>query len=429
MKRITQWVIAAILVICGTTMTFTSCSSNDNPVVDPVTPIVQHEPWTQELIDALNQDPEAKRLLVKAIDIAKSINPDHATNPAQTLDEYYDYLDWSAKCLPWSVIPQPVGRTLYDKIDQSVDYFYFILDIPLDELKGRDLYYPTLQYIEPFASWFPKYHDGWAKFLESEESWKPEYRDVVLTDPMFGLQNGWYESDTNWHSFNDFFARKLSSPDARPIASPEDESVIVSGADAQPQGVWPIDDDGNLIQHEGVLIKSRQFNAVDDLLGPESAYRGKFDGGTLTHTFLDVNDYHHYHFPVSGTIREIRKIQAIDAAGGITIWDAEAQRYRLECDIPGWQMIETRGLVIIETEDYGLVAMLPIGMSQISSVNFDETLKVGDKVKKGDHLGWFLFGGSDIVYLFQKGITFNLATTSHLLQGEKLGTLQQAGGE
>jgi hypothetical protein len=188
---------------------------------------------------------------------------------------------------------------------------------------------------------------------------------------MFGLQNGWYESDTNWHSFNDFFARKLSSPDARPIASPEDESVIVSGADAKPQGVWPIDDDGNLIQHEGVLIKSRQFNAVDDLLGPESAYRGKFDGGTLTHTFLDVNDYHHYHFPVSGTIREIRKIQAIDAAGGITIWDAEAQRYRLECDIPGWQMIETRGLVIIETEDYGLVAMLPIGMSQISSVNAD----------------------------------------------------------
>ena len=209
MKRITQWVIAAILVICGTTMTFTSCSSNDNPVVDPVTPIVQHEPWTQELIDALNQDPEAKRLLVKAIDIAKSINPDHATNPAQTLDEYYDYLDWSAKCLPWSVIPQPVGRTLYDKIDQSVDYFYFILDMPLDELKGRDLYYPTLQYIEPFASWFPKYHDGWAKFLESEESWKPEYRDVVLTDPMFGLQNGWYESDTNWHCFNDFFIRRF----------------------------------------------------------------------------------------------------------------------------------------------------------------------------------------------------------------------------
>lgn len=418
------WMIAAILLICGASV-FTACSNSDNPAVGPVKPVVQHEAWTQELIDSLNKNPEAKALLVKTIGIAKTINPSHDTNPAQTLDEFFDYLDWSAKCLPWSIIPQPVGRSLYDKIDQSIDYLYFMLDIPLDELKDRDLYYPTLQYIEPFASWLRKYNDGWALFLDSEESWKPEYSQVVLTDPMFGLQNGWYEDASNWHSFNQFFSRKLSSPDVRPIASPEDDSIVVSGADAQPQGVWPIDDEGNLVQHEGVLIKSRQFNAVDDLLGPESAYRGKFAGGTLTHTFLDVNDYHHYHFPVSGTIREIRKIQAIDAAGGITIWDAEAQRYRLECDIPGWQMIETRGLIVIETADYGLVAMLPIGMSQICSINFDSTLKVGDKVKKGDHLGWFLFGGSDIVYLFQKGITFNLATTDHLLQGEKLGTLQK----
>ena len=407
----------AVVMIVG----FMGCSANS----DHPTPVKQHAAWTQELIDALDKDPEAKALLVKAIDIAKSENPDHNTNPAQTLDEYYDYLDWSAKCMPWSIIPQPVGRTLYDKIDQSVDYFYFILDMPLDELKDRDLYYPTLQYIEPFKSWFPKYHDGWATFLESEESWNDEYLAVVQNDEMFGLQKGWYEDASNWHSFNDFFSRKLSSPDARPIASPEDESIVASGADSQPQGVGNIDNDGNLVQHEGVVIKSRQFNAVDDLLGPESAYRGQFNGGTLTHTFLDVNDYHRYHFPVSGTIREISKIRAIDAAGGITIWDKEAKRYRLECDIPGWQMIETRGLIIIETEGYGLVAMLPIGMSQISSVNFDESLKVGDKVKKGDLLGWFLFGGSDIVYLFQKSVKFELETTNHILQGEKLGKLSK----
>ena len=408
--------ILAILVGVGIYYAF-YCNQTSEPL---------HEPWTQELIDSLDNNPTAKQLLVKAIDIAKTINPDHETNPAQTLDEYYAYLDWSAKCLPWSVIPQPVGRTLYDKIDQSVDYFYFILDIPLDELRDSDgLYYPTLQYIEPFRTWFPKYHDGWAKFLDSEESWKPEYRDVVLTDPMFGLQNGWYEDAENWHSFNNFFIRRLASSEARPIAAPDDESVVVSAGDAQPQGVWDIDDEGNLVQKEGVLIKSRQFNAVDDLLGPDSEFRGQFNGGTLTHTFLDVNDYHRYHFPVSGTIREIRKIQAIDAAGGITIWDADAQRYRLECDIPGWQSIETRGLVVVETDGYGLVAVLPIGMSQISSANFLDTLKPGDSVKKGDEMGWFLFGGSDIVYLFQKDVTFTLATTEHLLMGEQLGTLSK----
>jgi phosphatidylserine decarboxylase len=158
-------------------------------------------------------------------------------------------------------------------------------------------------------------------------------------------------------------------------------------------------------------------------LGPDSQFRGQFNGGTLTHAFLDVNDYHRYHYPVSGTIRELHKIKAIDAAGGITIWDAEAKRYRLECDIPGWQMIETRGLVVIETEEYGLVAVLPIGMSQISSVNFDENVKVGDKVKKGQEMGWFLFGGSDIVYLFQNKVSFTLEITDHQLQGEKLGKL------
>ena len=86
-------------------------------------------------------------------------------------------------------------------------------------------------------------------------------------------------------------------------------------------------------------------------------------------------------------------------------------------------MIETRGLVVIETEEYGLVAVLPIGMSQISSVNFVENVKVGDKVTKGQEMGWFLFGGSDIVYLFQKKVSFTLETTDHQLQGEKLGKL------
>ena len=413
MKKTKLFLVAALALLM--TAGFTSCKSQP-----------KHEPWTQELIDALEQDTVAKALLVKSIEIAKGINPDPETNPAQTLEQYYDYLDWSTKCLPWSVVPQPEGRSLYDKIDQSVDYFYFLLDIPLDELRDReDLYYPSIQYIEPFASWYPKYHDAWGAFLSTEESWKPEYKDVVLSDPMFGLQNGWYEDPSNWHSFNDFFIRKLASPEVRPIAGVGDASIVASAADAQPQGVWDIDDEGNIVQHEGVLIKSRQFNAVDDLLGPESTSRGLFNGGTLTHTFLDVNDYHNYHFPVSGTITELRKIQAIDAAGGITVWDDEAQRYRLECDIPGWQSIETRGLVVIDTEEFGLVAVLPIGMSQISSVNFVPELAVGQHVEKGDLLGWFLFGGSDMVYLFQKDVHFELASTDHLLMGEHLGTLSK----
>lgn len=67
-------------------------------------------------------------------------------------------------------------------------------------------------------------------------------------------------------------------------------------------------------------------------------------------------------------------------------------------------MIETRDCVVVDTEEYGLVAILPIGMSQICSCNFEDSVKVGARVNKGDPMGYFLFGGSDIVMIFQKDV-------------------------
>ena len=197
-------------------------------------------------------------------------------------------------------------------------------------------------------------------------------------------------------------------------------------ADAKPQGIWPIDENGDLIQAEGVQIKSANFTSVSQLIGPDSAYADAFRGGTLTHTFLDVNDYHRYHFPVSGTVVEMRKIKDTNGIGGIIEWDPETQRYILEDAIPGWQMIETRDCVIIDTEEYGLVAVLPIGMSQICSCNWEENVTVGSKVEKGDPMGYFLFGGSDIVMVFQAGVHVELLCPpdeagtgySHILMGE-----------
>ena len=149
----------------------------------------------------------------------------------------------------------------------------------------------------------------------------------------------------------------------------------------------------------------------------------------MTHTFLDVYDYHRYHFPVSGVIREVRMIPQDDAVGGAVVWDAEIEKYVLHADTPGWQMIETRACVIVETEAHGLVALLPIGMSQVSSVNLEDTVRVGETVKKGDMLGWFLFGGSDYVMLFQKEAGFELTAPienqeggfEHIFMGEEYG--------
>jgi len=382
---------------------------------------------TLALMEYLEADPELMALMEESIAAAAEINPDPDTNPVRSVEDLYDFMDWAVTCLPANVLSEASYPTLYDHIDQSIDYFWFLMDQPLPELEGKGYYYPSLQYHEPIASWCKTYADEWGAFLSTEESWNDIYYQRVKTDPSMNMQYGWYANTNVWKTFNEWFSRYLIDPSVRPVA----ESAVVSPADSKPQGVWSVDESGNLVQKEGVVIKSANFTSIAQLIGPDSAYGDAFNGGTLTHTFLDVNDYHRYHFPVSGTIVELRKIPAANAAGGITEWDPDLKRYILIDAIPGWQMIETRDCVIIDTGEYGLVAVLPIGMSQICSCNWEEGLKVGSKVEKGDPMGYFLFGGSDIVMVFQDCVDVDFLCTAegdgyaHVLMGEPYANLNK----
>ena len=317
------------------------------------------------MMQYLESDPELMAMMEKSIAMAAKINPDPATNPVQSVEELYDFIDWAVTCMPWNVLTDASYPSLYGHIDQGVCYFWFLVDQPLPELEGKGYYYPSLQYHEPIATWCKEYSDEWGAFLSTEESWNDLYYQRIKNDPTMNMQYGWYADTNVWNSFNEWFSRHLIDPSVRPVA----DSTVVAPADSRPQGIWPIDENGDLVQKEGVTIKSANFTSVSQLLGPDSAYPDAFNGGTLTHTFLDVNDYHRYHFPVSGKIVELRKIPAVNGARGITEWDPEQGRYILIDAIPGWQMIETRDCVIIDTDEYGLVAVLPIGMSQICSCN------------------------------------------------------------
>lgn len=372
---------------------------------------------TKSFIEMVEGDAELKAMVEESIEKAKITNPDKTTNPGQSLEEYYDFIEWSSKCMPWEVIGQPEGRTLYNRIDQGICYAYFVFDQTLPQLEGKGYYYPTLQYHEPIRSWLIQYAKNWGLFLSTPESWNDDYLAAVQACPNFNMDKGWYESPDNWHSFNDFFHRYLSSPDVRPIDFPDDNSIMTLPADSKPQGLWAIDDSSKVIQHEGVVIKSARVVSVAELVGEDSEFNDAFAGGKLIHTFLNVDDYHRYHFPISGTVKDVKVIPGDDAAGGITVWDPVSGNYILESDVPGWQMFETRGRIILDTKEFGLIGIFPIGMSQVSSVNFESSVTPGAEVKKGDLMGWFDLGGSDIVILFQKGVNVDL-----LVQANEDGT-------
>ena len=410
--------LVLVLVLSG------SCSN---------TGTARHEPATVELMALADNNPEFKALLIESIELAKKENPDRQTNPAQTLNEFYAFIDWASFCMPWNILNHQSYPLLYEKIDQSLDYFYFAIDRPLPELEGKGLYRNSLQYYEPFRSWMIKFIKSWGAYLSTPASWNNDYYEQALADGRFGLDKGWYEDPSKWTTFNQFFARHLKSPDQRPISQPDDDTIVDNPADSVPQGVWDIDANSNLVNKDGAVIKSSVIYSIKDLLGKNSMYQDAFANGILTHTFLDVQDYHRYHFPVGGIVKEVSVIPQDDAVGGVISWSPEKNKYLLDAAVPGWQFIETRGLVIIQTEKHGLVALMPIGMSQVSSVNFETNVQVGANFKKGDMLGYFLFGGSDCVMLFQKDAGFKLTAAGnptdgyqHSLMGEPFGTLTPA---
>ena len=418
MKQHKLWKLL-ILVLCGY---LTACTDYDLP--DPQ-PQEEHTEAVWALIDICNKNAEVKGLLEHAIRQAAEINPDRRYNPAQSLTEFYDFVDWNIRQLPWDVMihkaPHSYGQSLYGRTDQGIGYFWFIVDQPLEELKGRGFYYPTVEFVEPFSSWLTTYAQSWGEWLSSEESWNDGYYRMVADDPDWGLTYGWYGKGNQWHTYNEFFARELASPDMRPIA----EADVVSPVDSWPKTTFAIDDNNQLEYPSDLQIKTAKLSDIGQLIGEDSKYKDAFAGGTLTHTFLDVNDYHRYHAPVDGTLRELRKIPGVAAGGGYTLWDDEEKLYYYSNDM-GFQMVETRSCAIIENEEYGLVVMLPVGMSQICSCYWIPSLHVGQTLHRGDEMGYFLFGGSDVVLIFQRGVEVELLHMGeHLLMGEAYADLKK----
>src|ERR1700751_1099924 len=90
------------------------------------TPTSQDGPATLELKRLVAANSELKRLLVPSIERAKQVNPDRLTNSAPSLEQYFEFIAWAEQAIPASLLKAKPDATLYQRIDQSLAYFYFI---------------------------------------------------------------------------------------------------------------------------------------------------------------------------------------------------------------------------------------------------------------------------------------------------------------
>lgn len=350
----------------------------------------------------LDADPALRDLLEQSLKQAAIANPHRETNPVRTIDDWLVYVERFAHQMPWQTMDIGEDASFFRRIDQNIGYFYFLLDQPLEALKDKGYIYPSLQYEPRVAEWLKAYNTAWGEWLSGEESWSDAYYQLALSDPLFELQTDRYESPSNWHSWNDFFTRGLKA-ELRDNVIPSSRNSVHSFT---PSLVHPFTSpcDGEIAFSP---VKTASITNWLDLLG-DSPYRDAFAGGETMHIVLDVFDYHRFHAPCDGTVLECKTIPGIHAGGGVIIWDEAETRYRYEqCGVTDFQMLETRGVLIIDTRTYGKIAIVPVGVQQVSSVRWtitnDQRLMTNDQLTQGTELGCFLFGGSDVVLFFEPG--------------------------
>jgi len=188
----------------------------------------------------------------------------------------------------------------------------------------------------------------------------------------------------SFKNFNQFFYRKLK-PDARPVENPGDPNRLVSGADCRLMAFETVN------EATRIWIKGREFS-VARLLGEAYAeHADKYNGGALCIFRLAPQDYHRFHSPVDGKIGKMTYISG-------EYYTVNPQAIRTALDVYGEN---ARKIVPIDSPQFGRVFAVCIGAMMVGSIQ--TTVEEGQEIKRGDEFGYFAFGGSTIVVLFERG--------------------------
>jgi len=404
------------------------CHSPDDIVGALKGILKKHDGWTDLLEKSLQDaNEDAKK------NLTKEYYERYQRHPATTLKdgEYFSYLKWLVNWPPheYNIGYDPTidpAEVFNSEVFFQLVKFYWVLDQPsgrkLQKMKdpmrkgtGND-----------FTDWMVHFANDWGYFLNTTDSITDKTLQSFIKDPNFKMfqylmpPESYTPRDENsvdkpngpsgWKTFNQFFAREVN-PGMRPVAGMFEDSIIVSPADSTFKAKFHID------SSSVVKIKHTHKYHIEKLLDG-SPYEGRFSNGLFYHAFLGPNDYHRFHAPVRGTVLESRAVQekvyldvVIKADGTFDAPDGSGD---------GYEFCQTRGILILDSP-IGLVAVIPIGMAQVSSVNMPAV--VGSYLNKGDEFGYFLFGGSDIIILFEaeSNVTINTAPRVHYNSGMCIG--------
>ena len=186
--------------------------------------------------------------------------------------------------------------------------------------------------------------------------------------------------ENSYKNFNEFFIREFEDGQREFL---KDENKMPAFCEARYFGYREIEDEVK------VPVKGKFLNAKD-LLG-NSKWDKTFEGGPLVIARLCPVDYHRYHYPLDG-----KTLDSFQISGQYHSVNPLALKVRENIFL-----INERRASILETEKFGKLAYVEVGAAMVGKIiqSHDE-----DKsFRRGDEKGYFLFGGSTVILLGEKG--------------------------
>ncbi|GJN94317.1 hypothetical protein Rhopal_007391-T1 [Rhodotorula paludigena] len=189
-------------------------------------------------------------------------------------------------------------------------------------------------------------------------------------------------------TLNSFFYRRLR-PETRPVASPKDPTVISSAADCR---ITVFD---SVEEAKRLWIKGRHFT-LPSLLR-DSKLAAELQGGSVAIFRLAVEDYHRFHSPIDAVVGETNEIPG----GYFTVNSMIVRDKRFNVFTANKRNITTLHAKHPLTHQPTPVAYCQIGALLVASIH--QTKPKGQRINRGDELGYFAYGGSTIIVIFPEG--------------------------
>ena len=210
------------------------------------------------------------------------------------------------------------------------------------------------------------------RFLDSGVS-RPLIRPFVR---RHGIDLSEYISE-EFNSFNDFFSRKIKE-DRRPVAT--DPSALIAPCDGLLSAYH--------ISADTVIPVKQSRYTISSLLGGDSASENYRNGICLVFR-LCVNHYHRYCYIDNGV-----KGENVFLPGKLhTIRPVALEKFPVFTQ-------NCREYTAIKTENFGDVVQMEVGAMLVGKIKIYHG---PGNVRRGEEKGMFLYGGSTVIVLLEKG--------------------------